>query len=69
MSAACIAAGEIKDILSDTAHILLFGADQEDRNACFLVFLISYNCWGLLTSRQETVCRRLLTVEKKLASL
>lgn len=38
MSTAYIAAGEIKDILSDIAHILLFGDDQEDRNVCFLGF-------------------------------
>lgn len=47
MSTAYIAAGDIKDILSDTAHILLFREDQEDRNVCFLVFLIFDNCWGL----------------------
>lgn len=61
MATAYIAAGEIKDIHSDTAHILLFGEDQEDRNVCFLVFLIFYSCWGLLIFHIRKLSGVLLT--------
>lgn len=48
MSTAYIAAGEIKDILSDRAHILLFREDQED-SVCFLVFFKYFTIVGVYT--------------------
>lgn len=52
MPTAYIAAGEIKDILSDTAHILLFG---EDRNVFFLGFL---RCSEILKYQFVLSCRQ-----------
>lgn len=48
MSTAYNAAGKIKDILYDTAHILLLGEYKEERSCCSFAFSNIWQWWGSL---------------------